>query len=1539
MPVYHDLTTSNLIQNWDPGTITSSDVWPADLSIIGYLGDIYPTTAPTDLDPRNLRSPALGAVDVVANQTTGNPSSGGVIEVTVGGNTMVGLNGSGTADAPSLVLYLNAAGREQVTVSFDAIDADASADFASQQLNIQYRTSATGEWINVPGGYFADVSATGGVLTTPISVTLPSGANNAATLEVRIMTVNAGGNDEFIGIDNIVVGSRPLTATPANPGALSIDDVSVVEGNDGTTDMTFTVTRANGSDGSVSAIWSVAHGTTEAADFAGATSGTVLFAAGETSRTITIRVAGDLAVEPTETFRVLLSDPQGEATITDGSGAGTITADDLPPIANVWINEFHYDPSSSPETGEFVEIAGQAGIDLTGYRIVLYNGGNGTPYAPTGGSAAGISLSGTLSNSANGFGFASVLSPGLQNGSPDAIALVDNFGRVVQFISYEGAMTAVSGPAAGITSTDIGRFEDQATPGTSLQLSGTGSSYADFTWTFGRTSTAGGSNAGQTFLSGTDQGQIRIGNTSVVEGDSGQSMLVFTLHRAGGFATEASVGYTIGFGTADAGDLAAGTPLSGTVTFAPGELTQTIRIPVTGDVSPEYNEWIFVDLGAVTGNAVVVDPAGIGTILNDDPIALTIMQIQGEAHTSEFNGQPVISRGIVTAIAANGFYMQDPDGDGNARTSDALFVFTGGAPAVAVGDAVQVTGRASEFGSELTTTQISITGNAAFGVTVLSQNNELPDAVLVGTGGLTPPTESIDSDGLTIFNPESDGIDFWESLEGMLVSLDRPQVVANSNSATGETYVIASRGEGATGVNGDGGITISTGDYNPEMIQLDDSLLGGSGYVAGHSVGDQLGTVTGIVGYSFARFELLLTDVPSTTVDVTLEREVVEFAGDANYMTFATFNVENLGPEDGSYDELATDIVQHLLLPDVIAIQEMQDNDGTGRGSDLSAAANAQGLINAIHALSGITYAYVEVAPATANSTGGEANGNIRNGYLYRVDRVDLVEGSVQLINDPSFANSRAPLVATWSFQGTEVTTVNVHFTARSGSDPLWGANQPPENAGDARRTDQAGAVNEWLNAHLADDPSFNAMVLGDWNGFYFEDALQLDGFVNLQVALLPEAERYSYVFEGNAQLLDNILVSSGLFPGAGVDGVHINAYFGDAATSDHDPQVARLLLGTRPTDIVIDNASVAENLPAGAVVGTVSATDAPGDRLRFSLADDAGGRFAINAATGVITTLVALNHEALAAADILVRVTDSAGQSTDQSISITIDDVNETPVTLEDGVAVDEDGSTGNLWTQLLGNDSDPDAGDTLTISAVGTSGTLGRILFDAAAQTLRYVADHDSFDALAPGATATDTFTYTVTDSGGLSRTETVTMTVTGIADGVTRHGGNGSDQLSGTGGEDRLFGDNGDDQLSGGEGHDLLDGGRGNDALVGGIGNDVLIGGAGNDMLNGGAGGDLFVFGRSSGSDTILDFNRLKDTLRLTDGQSIRGSRTADLNSDGIADLVIDLHGGSLTLLGVGSIEDVSIDYAAQSPALDPFTQLTIDYARVGATSIIA
>lgn len=133
--------------------------------------------------------------------------------------------------------------------------------------------------------------------------------------------------------------------------------------------------------------------------------------------------------------------------------------------AELFINEFHYD-NASTDTGEFIEVIGNAGTDLSGAAIVLYNGSNGSVYNT-------LPLSGILPDQCGGFGTAVINLPtnGLQNGAPDGLALVDPTGSVAEFLSYEGTMTATNGPASGLTSTNIGVAETSSTAiGESLQV-------------------------------------------------------------------------------------------------------------------------------------------------------------------------------------------------------------------------------------------------------------------------------------------------------------------------------------------------------------------------------------------------------------------------------------------------------------------------------------------------------------------------------------------------------------------------------------------------------------------------------------------------------------------------------------------------------------------------------------------------------------------------------------------------------------------------------------------------------------------------------------------------------------------------------------------------------------------------------------------------------------------------------------------------------------------------------------------------------------
>ncbi|MCK9488080.1 MAG: endonuclease [Xanthomonadales bacterium] len=166
--------------------------------------------------------------------------------------------------------------------------------------------------------------------------------------------------------------------------------------------------------------------------------------------------------------------------------AGAALAD-----STVFVNELHYD-NTGTDVGERIEVVGPAGTSMAGWSLVLYNGSNGQPYDT-------LPLTGVLPDHCGGYGTAVVAPSQIQNGDPDGLALVDN-GTVVQFLSYEGSFTANGGPANGMTSVDIGVYESSSTPiGHSLQLTGSGSTYSDFTWQPPADDSFGACNPGQSF--------------------------------------------------------------------------------------------------------------------------------------------------------------------------------------------------------------------------------------------------------------------------------------------------------------------------------------------------------------------------------------------------------------------------------------------------------------------------------------------------------------------------------------------------------------------------------------------------------------------------------------------------------------------------------------------------------------------------------------------------------------------------------------------------------------------------------------------------------------------------------------------------------------------------------------------------------------------------------------------------------------------------------------------------------------------------------
>lgn len=332
----HVLSTGNFSQNWSSADlITANDDWSNVAAIVGYLGDIDSGSS-TNVDPRTLTGADLGAVDVIANQAATTITNGGVAEFDTLGNPTVALQGSGTADAPSLVIYLDATGRSDVRLTFDARDIDGSSDDAAQQIAVQYRLGNSGSWTNVTGGYAADVTTSGtATQSTPFDLTLPEAVNGRSDLQVRILTTNAGGSDEWVGIDNIAVTSAPAVETQKVGFAVDSLSLSLVEGDTGTQLLTFTVERTGGTTGEVSFSGSFLAGDTAADDFATLITGFAgIIADGLASTTVTIEVNGDTEIELDEAFSLTLTDVENsggvETTILDAraTAQATILNDD-----------------------------------------------------------------------------------------------------------------------------------------------------------------------------------------------------------------------------------------------------------------------------------------------------------------------------------------------------------------------------------------------------------------------------------------------------------------------------------------------------------------------------------------------------------------------------------------------------------------------------------------------------------------------------------------------------------------------------------------------------------------------------------------------------------------------------------------------------------------------------------------------------------------------------------------------------------------------------------------------------------------------------------------------------------------------------------------------------------------------------------------------------------------------------------------------------------------------------------------------------------
>ncbi|KAF8631782.1 hypothetical protein AX17_004997 [Amanita inopinata Kibby_2008] len=591
----------------------------------------------------------------------------------------------------------------------------------------------------------------------------------------------------------------------------------------------------------------------------------------------------------------------------------------------------------------------------------------------------------------------------------------------------------------------------------------------------------------------------------------------------------------------------------------------------------------------------------------------TVADIQGVAFQSPLVGQPVSGvTGLVTAKASNGFFIKGQDVT-DVRTSTGLFVFTTSTAIlhqVSIGDEVSVDAKVAEFRSSSSPNNLFLTQlTSPTSVAVLSTGNVVTPVVL-GVDR-TPPTQQMSAldvgpDGfLSVPNnsslveavnatlqPDLYGLDFWESLEGQLVSVPGP-TVADFENSFGEFWVYGNWV--VTGKNSRGGLTITFGadgipDANPETVIIGKPLDGTTNPSV--SIGAQLSDITGVVYYQFGFYYILPLTAPTILSFPTGQVSPTTLTSsptDGCDLTIADYNINNFAPTSPTLSSVASHIGSYLRSPDLVFLQEIQDNSGPTDDGVTSANVTLTNLVNAIAANSGVNYNFIDIQPIN-DADGGQPGGNIRVAYLYRPEKLTLVPGSpvggsldaVQVTSgphlsfnpgriDPSntvWTSSRKPLAAEWQTSTGKLFTINVHFTSKGGSSSTQGDARPPVNSPVTTRTSQASTVAQFVQSILAQDAGANVVVAGDYNE-YAQTRSVFQSFTNVlydidEAANIDPVERYSYVFDQNTEELDHVYISSGVKGRAlGFEHVHVNSWSSSRSTraSDHDPSIAKIRL------------------------------------------------------------------------------------------------------------------------------------------------------------------------------------------------------------------------------------------------------------------------------------------------------------------------------------------------------------------------------------------
>ena len=588
--------------------------------------------------------------------------------------------------------------------------------------------------------------------------------------------------------------------------------------------------------------------------------------------------------------------------------------------------------------------------------------------------------------------------------------------------------------------------------------------------------------------------------------------------------------------------------------------------------------------------AVATAPAAQATAPKE---VKNIGEVQGESHQSPLAGKKVIINNVVvTKTDKTGFYVQDKVSDNNPRTSDAVYVAS--KDKVESGDLLKVQGTVKEgYMEEYSVKQGQTFKKPAGSLTVTQIINatitklgkaELPKALNISE---KMPKDVVDNTP-TKYNPETEALDYWESLEGMLVEVTKPKVTGPQYK--GDIYVLPGDYKGQK-LNNIGGVNLRPGVQNTEVLPI----IVGNKFVA--KAKDYFNNnISGVVTYKNKTFKIDPIDpidpnaLQKLLQDGGLKREVSKIYPSEDKLTIASYNIENFSANNNGHDEtpeekvdkIANSFIKEVHSPDIITLIEVQDNNGGVNDGTVDGVKSGEKLAQRIKSLGGPDYKYTEIAPVDGKD-GGKPGANIRVAYLYNPKRVTLIgkekggsEEAARFVNghleknpariDPTsvhFEKVRKSLAAEFEFKGERIVVIANHLKSKLGDDAIYGSNQPSVENTKAKRIEEAKILNAFIKEGLRQNPNLKFVLTGDFNDFEFSDSVKTivgNELVNL-MAEHEQGDRYSYFYRGSNQSLDNILISKNIKDRVVFSPVHINASFMEehGRASDHDPVVVQI--------------------------------------------------------------------------------------------------------------------------------------------------------------------------------------------------------------------------------------------------------------------------------------------------------------------------------------------------------------------------------------------